>query len=384
LSLLCVFALRLKRSYFTTIRNVFYLLSIGIISSDIIVLDLEQARLAWYTVIIIPAFFLGGNRFGITVLAISSVSLLLIYLFFDLSYSFGEIFYGIFLYITVAVLTSFYESNRRSLYALLNEQNENLEVRVAQMVKEEQAKNELLLKQSRQAQMGEMIGVIAHQWKQPLAAISSASSSASFNLSFMNHDSKESIEESCQFVDDRMNAIAAYVETLTDTMDDFRNFFKPDKSADSVCCSVVVEKALHILQSSLDSKSVKVTTFYETTESVEIFANELMQVVLNIVKNAQDNFVEQEVNSGEINIKVIESEIYQEIHICDNGGGIPKEHIDNIFDSYFTTKSESHGTGIGLYMSKMIVDDHHNGNISVYNNSEGACFIIKIPLDNRL
>ena len=384
LSIVVLLYMRRSRENFILCRNIFYLFSVCIISSDVILLDGEQARLAWYTVIIIPAFFLGGQRFGVMILALSLVFLFTIHFTLGLTYDSSEMIYALFFYITIGVLISFYESNRNALYGEITELNENLEERVQQLVAEEKAKNAMLLKQSRQAQMGEMIGVIAHQWKQPLGAISAATSSVAFNLSFMDKDDKASVDESEGFINERMEAIMFYVQSLTDTMDDFRNFFSPNKIKDKDCSSKSVEKALAILDNSLKTKGITLETAYETDKKIDIFTNEIMQVVLNIIKNAQDNFLQQGTKNAKILIKVCDGPQHQRITISDNGGGIPEEHIDSIFKSYYTTKSESEGTGIGLYMSTMIVDDHHQGLLSVFNTDEGACFVIELPLLGEL
>ena len=384
LSTLVLLYMRTSRDKFILCRNIFYGFSVAIISSDIILLDGEQARLAWYTVIIIPAFFLGGQRFGVMVLASSLFLVWTFHFTINLTYTGSEILYITFFYITIGVLISFYEQNRSKLYGEITNLNENLEERVTHLVQEEKAKNAILLKQSRQAQMGEMIGVIAHQWKQPLGAIAAASTSVSFSLSFMDKNDQSSVEECEGFVSERMEAISFYVQSLTDTMDDFRNFFSPNKIKDISCSLTAVEKALAILENSLKTKNITVETSYETQREIEVFSNEIMQVVLNIVKNAQDNFVEKGTAGAKISIKVYDGPEHQKISITDNGGGVPEEYIDSIFNSYFTTKSESEGTGIGLYMSTMIVEDHHQGILSVYNTEDGACFVIELPFSSSL
>ena len=145
-----------------------------------------------------------------------------------------------------------------------------------------------------------------------------------------------------------------------------------------------VEKALAILDNSLKKTNITVETVCETDRNIDIFTNEIMQVVLNIVKNAQDNFLEKGTSEAKIVIKVYDGPNHQKISITDNGGGIPEEYIESIFNSYFTTKSESEGTGIGLYMSTMIVEDHHQGLLSVYNTEDGACFVIELPFSSSL
>lgn len=380
LSTMVLLYMRRSRENFILCRNIFYGLSVAIISSDVILLVGEQARIAWYTVIIIPAFFLGGQRFGLVVLSLSLFLIVLFYYTLNISYTVSEVLYILFFYITIGVLISFYENNRSNLYKEIRSLNDNLEERVTRLVEEEKARNSILLKQSRQAQLGEMIGVIAHQWRQPLGAIAAASSSVTFSLSFMDRNDKTSVEECEVFISERMEALMFYVHSLTDTMDDFRNFFSPNKVKAKSCSSVCVEKALAILDSSLKNKNITVEKHYETDTEVSLFTNEIMQVVLNVVKNAQDNFVEKGTPEAKIVIKVSDGPDYQKISISDNGGGVPEEYLDSVFNSYFTTKPESEGTGIGLYMSTMIIEDHHHGILSVYNTDEGACFVIELPL----
>lgn len=320
LSTLVLLYMRSSRDKFILCRNIFYGFSVAIISSDIILLDGEQARLAWYTVIIIPAFFLGGQRFGVIVLSWSLFLVWTFYLTINLTYTGSEVLYITFFYITIGVLIAFYEQNRSKLYEEIASLNGNLEERVAQLVQEEKAKNAMLLKQARQAQMGEMIGVIAHQWKQPLSAIAAASTSISFSLSFMNKDDKTSILECENFVAERVEAVMFYVQSLTDTMDDFRNFFSPNKVKDKSCSSNSVEKALAILDSSLKTKNITIEKVYETDREIQLFSHEIMQVVLNIIKNAQDNFIAKGSSEAKIIIRVYDGPDYQKISIQDNGG----------------------------------------------------------------
>lgn len=380
LSFLTMLSLRKSKKNFTLVRNIFYALSLAIISSDIILLDGEQARLAWYTVIIIPSFLLGGIRFGMIVLLWSIFLLVTIYFTFDLSYDSGEILYGIFLYVTVAALTSFYQKNKDDLYRDLEEFNYNLEERVQYLLEEEKKKNHFLLKQSRQAQMGEMISVIAHQWKQPLAAVSAATASVSFHLELLNPDDKEEVLQAQSFVEERMQAILFYVQSLSDTMDDFRNFFNPKKKKSEVCSIEAVTKALQILGNSLKNKNIVVKVTQNTQQTLQLHTNELTQVILNILKNSQDNFLSQNHQNSKITIEVVDDAPFQCIHILDNGGGIPEEHMGSIFDPYYSSKSEAEGTGIGLYMSRMIIEDHHHGELTCHNVDDGVCFTIKLPL----
>ena len=241
-----------------------------------------------------------------------------------------------------------------------------------QKVKQEQT----LMQHSRMAQMGEMISMIAHQWRQPLGAISSATSTLKLKMMLEEFDlkTKEGIEESNKYFTEKLDNIEKYVKSLTMTIDDFRNFYKPNKKPSTTSLKSVVEKSLSIIEASLEVDKIDIIKEYNSTEEIEIFENEMMQVILNILKNSQDNFKEKNIDAPFIKI-VIDTKL---ISIYDNGGGISNDIIENIFDPYFSTKNERNGTGLGLHMSKIIIDEHHDGQLDVHNTLDGVCFTIQL------
>ena len=230
--------------------------------------------------------------------------------------------------------------------------------------------------QARHAQMGEMISMIAHQWRQPLSAIASAVITVKLRLELESFDltTQDGRDELNNFLIEKFHNIENYIENLTTTIDDFRNLHKPNKKA--VLCSFkqVVDKALRIIKSSMEVDNITIIEEYNDEISLEMYDNEMMQVILNILKNAQDNFKEKNISNPEIKI----SSHNRSLFISDNGGGIPDEILFKIFDPYFSTKSEKNGTGLGLYMSKTIIENHHNGSIKVKNQNNGASFRIKL------
>jgi len=233
-------------------------------------------------------------------------------------------------------------------------------------------KDNLLIVQSRLVQMGEMISMIAHQWRQPLSAISANSIKLQVKLELAG---KGKIEPELEtYFIDNLKGIDRFVQSLTTTIDDFRNFYKPNKKPENIFLEDIVKDSLEIVQTSLDEMHITIKKEYESLEKVNVFRNELMQVILNIIKNAEDNFTQSNIVNPVISIKIKESTI----SICDNGNGIPEDIIDNIFDPYFSTKDSLNGTGLGLYMSKTIVEEHHKGKLQVINKDGGACFIISL------
>jgi len=237
-------------------------------------------------------------------------------------------------------------------------------------------KDKQLLHQSRLAQIGEMISMIAHQWRQPLGAISATSAHLQLKLSLNGADLQEEKgrKEFLNNFSSSLEDIDSFVQNLTVTIDDFRNFYKPNKDRVVTTLKKVIMKTLKVIKSSLDSNKIEIVYDFNDTNMLALYEHELMQVVLNILKNAEDNFQEKEIENKQIKITTKENSIC----ICDNGGGIQESIIDKIFDPYFSTKGEKNGTGLGLYMSKMIIEEHHDGKLKVKNQNRGVCFIIEV------
>ena len=242
--------------------------------------------------------------------------------------------------------------------------------------REAELHDQQMLQQSRLAQMGEMISMIAHQWRQPLGAISTTAANLSLKLEIQEYELKTqtSREECSTYFLKRLGNIEGYVESLTNTIDDFRNFYKPNKNAVFISFEEVLNKALNIIKSSLSNDGVEIVVECNSKKHIEMYDGEMMQVILNILKNAQDNFLEKEIRNKRLDIEIDGNAI----SIKDNGGGISPKIVKKIFDPYFSTKNEKNGTGLGLYMSKIIVEEHHNGSFNVANVKDGVSFTIEL------
>lgn len=251
------------------------------------------------------------------------------------------------------------------------------------IIAEEKAKSqeEILLQQSRMAQMGELISMIAHQWKQPLSQISSISSTFQVNIALgnINLDTEEEKTEFLTNLNNNFSNINNSIKTLSITMDDFRNFFNPNKRKTKVPLSSPVSKALQIIGASLIVDNITIEEEYADNVSTDMLENEVIQVVLNILKNAQDNFKEKQIKNPKINIKTSITSTDLRLEISDNGGGINEDILNIIFEKYFSTKPEKEGTGLGLHMCKTIIEAHNNGKFYARNTDEGVSFIIELP-----
>ena len=258
--------------------------------------------------------------------------------------------------------------------------NNSLEDKVQEEIAKNRTKDQQLVQQSRMAQMGEMISMIAHQWRQPLGAIAASSIDLKMQIAFGNFDlDKKEEQAACSsYFDEQLTHIEEYVQSLTTTIDDFRNFYKPNKDRKIININDPIKKSLSIIEASAKAHGIEITLALESQKEYALFDSELMQVFLNIIKNAQDNFVEKEIADARIMIETKDTDNGVLVEICDNGGGIPEDIKAKIFDPYFSTKDEKNGTGLGLYMSKTIIEEHHDGELGVKNSDKGVCFTIII------
>lgn len=237
--------------------------------------------------------------------------------------------------------------------------------------KEAQKRNKLMFQQSRLAQMGEMISMIAHQWRQPLNMISVSTASIEFDLMFDKFDKSKLLKTTSK--------IAAYSQHLSDTIDDFRNFFRPNKETQKTSFCEEVKVVLNIIGESIMSKNINIIREMNCRSSFNVYSSEFKHVIINIIKNAEDALIENDVKDPYIKIKTYKEDNKRILEISDNGGGIVKKNIEKIFDPYFSTKVNKRGTGLGLYMSKIIIEEHCDGEIQVSNDEYGAVFKIVFP-----
>jgi PAS domain S-box-containing protein len=267
------------------------------------------------------------------------------------------------------------ESELQLQKELLLELNESLESQVDAEVKKNRQKDELMLLQSRQAAMGEMIGNIAHQWRQPLNTIG-----------LMIYDLTDAIrfgEITPEYLEKREKELRSVLDHMSGTIDDFRNFFKPNKEKIDFNLDDVIRKSVSFIDATFRNSGIKIMIETEKNVILSGYPNEFAQVLLNIINNSRDALLENEKKNPGIRISGnITDGKYACVKIIDNGGGIPNHILHKIFDPYFSTKEQGKGTGVGLYMSKTIIEKNMNGSISAQNIRNGAEFTIIIPLKN--
>ena len=239
---------------------------------------------------------------------------------------------------------------------------------------ERQAK--IIESQNRVSAMGDMISNIAHQWRQPIGAINNTLNNIEFDIEL---EDLTQIDASVYL--ETSNKVKEYTAYLSQTIDDFRKLTSDDKHKTDFIVSHTISEAYKITQLEYEKNSIDFKFVEYGTQSSEIngYERELQQVLINLLNNAKDVLVEKEISKPSVHISIMNTQEHIQIIVHDNGGGVPEDIKEKIFDPYFTTKHESLGTGIGLYMSKTIVLDHFKGSFEIMNEGEGAKFIITLP-----
>ncbi len=242
----------------------------------------------------------------------------------------------------------------------LQELNRNLKLKIQEEVQKSRKKDEIMFRQSRLAAMGEMIGNIAHQWRQPLNAIS---------LIIQSFQTKRmlGVQLDDEFIDSQVKEGSLLAQNMSKTIDDFRNFFNPNKKSIFFSIKENIQKSIEIIDAYYRKNLIYINLVCKDDFKILGYPNEFSQVIINLFSNSKDAL--NEINPD---IKIIEVIIYKDkekgyIDVIDNGGGVKEEVLDRIFEPYFTTKHKSAGTGIGLYMSEQIIEKQMGGEIEVQN-----------------
>jgi signal transduction histidine kinase len=246
--------------------------------------------------------------------------------------------------------------------------NQRLQEEITKAVEKNRTQEKILMQQAKMAEIGSMVESIAHQWRQPLNILGLSMTRLNINVSLGNHNDMTKVIE----------IVEQQIDYMSQTIDDFRNFFKQDRLQTKVNVYHLIGEVETLLGPLLASKKIVLVKEIDPMIEILVFHNELKQVLINIVNNAREAIEHTKSKKRVITVSCINDAHYCTISIEDSGGGVPHHIIDKIFDPYFTTKFESQGTGIGLYMAKMIIEKHCLGKLSIYNTRNGACFEIRL------
>ncbi len=261
----------------------------------------------------------------------------------------------------------------QSLYKKSNDITElanNLEKKVQEEVKKNKIKDKILENQAKLAALGEMIGNIAHQWRHPITRVSLVLQ----NMRTFKSMGKLSDEQFDRYIKSTLEQM----DYMSQTIDDFKNFYIPDNEISIFNVKQSIKDTYKIIGASIKHEGIKIVIDVQDDFSIKGYKNQFSQVILNLMHNAREAIEEKGVKSPYIKITLLNQDGTNRVTIQDNAGGIKDDNIHKIFDAYFTTKPKN-GTGIGLYMSRMIIVENFGGSLSVKNTPDGALFSVKVP-----
>ena len=314
----------------------------------------DEFRLVWFFLISFASFILLGKRYGLLITAIIIVIVWSLYSMVDMKLSF---------YTILTFMTALFVFNLFSFYFLQKIEHDSfrLQERVNEEVAKQQLQEQMLLQKYRMANMGEMIDAIAHQWRQPLMQS---------NMILLNMDDGLDDEVDSDYLKEKIVELTQLNRHMSQTIDDFRGLLSDGKKREMFEMADVVDEVLRVMKNSLKEVNVR----YEEGQNFSVlgYKNELMQVVITLLSNALEAL--EEIENPTIIIELNTKE--RTLSVEDNAGGVEPKIIEKIFDPYFTTKEQSGGTGLGLYVSKIIVEQNMQGKLMVVNEKEGAKFSI--------
>ncbi len=258
--------------------------------------------------------------------------------------------------------------------------NKTLEQRVNEEVEKNRQQEKHLLHQSRLAQMGEVLSMIAHQWRQPLSSINAIITSIKLKYALKDFDLKKRSDQEAlmTYTQEQLDKVENSVINLSEIIDDFKDFYKPTHNKVTVGIDKLVKRALTLVEASFKSNRINYEIQCDDNSKVDVHFNEVTQVILNLIQNALEEMVEHQTTNPTVTLKTFSDEHNAYIEVCDNGDGIDKELTEKIFDPYFSTKESKNGSGLGLYMSKMIIEEHHHGKFYLKTDTEQTCFVISL------
>ena len=391
--------LRRNRESINAIASASALISLIYLDFLILISTFEDMEFVWLFFFVVTFMFLKGPKlgslwnFGLFI----SLLLLKVQTFHPIDFTYMQISYLIFSLFLVSMLTYSFHLVIDENYDLIFKQrqqlksfNEALEMKVAEQtnalrklneslnetieskVAEVHEQQEMLITQSRLAAMGEMLSMIAHQWRQPL-------STTTLRISNMQIKSMMDDEKNDER-DVLLEEVSDTLVYLSNTIDDFQTYFKPEHKSERANVAGMMERAKNFVKARADIYNIEMVCSGNAEVEIDTFPNEMIQVVINILNNAVDVIISSKASVKQITLEASASDENVFITITDSGEGIKEELLERVFEPYFSTKSEN-GTGLGLYMAKMIIEEHMKGQISVVNAPEGgARFVIEVPL----
>lgn len=257
----------------------------------------------------------------------------------------------------------------------ISQERKELNKKLTQQIQENELQTDIMLTQSRQAAMGDMVSMIAHQWRQPLSTISMDVNNVLADIEFKSLNDNELREN--------LESISKEVYVLSSTIEEFKEFFHPKNEKEHIHINIIMEELIRLTEKSLQYHNITLTKKVDATCLIHTYVQEFSQVLLHLIQNAKDALIKHRSDNRWIHI-TLDKKPNNEIIIAieDNGGGIDENIVDKIFEPYFSTKEDKNDKGLGLYMVKTILNKHLHGTINVSNTKDGAKFIITMKIES--
>lgn len=368
---LCIFPLRRNKLAYLCIANITIIVSLILFYTALVItLNRDEFRLIWFFVAVFACFILMGKRYGITLMLFVLISIGITNQFHDLGFSRSAQVTFVFSFIVFSAFAYNFLNKIENDALEFRRLNFELASKVDKEVIRREQQEQMLLQQYRMANMGSMLDAIAHQWRQPLMNI---------NAILMNIDhSLDSKNINTIYLNEKVDEVALLTEHMSQTIEDFRALLKVDRLQTLVRIEAAVNEVLLLMKNSLNDISVGYVG--ENISDVIGHKSELMQVIIILLSNAIAVLEKRHIENKKIDITLSTFEERVIIEIEDNAGGITHNNIAMIFDPYFTTKEQSGGTGLGLYIAKIIVEQRMEGQITASNTNHGAKFTLLFPI----
>ncbi len=333
--------------------------------------DISDLKFLWiytYPIVLLYLQEIEAGRYWI-LLTLGMILIAPFQPFVEVSYTAFQVLYIAFVFVVITIMTYMYKVQMLKAQQTIAKQRVDLERKYQELIK----KDSMLTAQSKQAVMGEMMSMIAHQWRQPLSTVT-------LNISNLQFKKMLGQEISDELFDKALSDISDTVVYLSDTVDDFQTFFRPKKEKTKVEIHEILHKAVNFVTPRIKENKIEIAINKYVEIKVVTYANELIQIILNILNNAIDALGQAKKEKAKIILYVELKGEYIYISIVDNANGISDEDADNIFDPYFSTKGKN-GTGLGLYMSQMLAQKQFDGEITFTSSHLGTHFLVKIKKD---
>jgi signal transduction histidine kinase len=368
LMILIVLFLRRSKSNYKAALITLLITSLAMFGITLYNVSIDHSRIFWFSPLVLTMFVLGGKKMGFISYFTSIAIILSIHLLPNRLQDFThlEIAETIFSLSFIALIASL-------LINRFVQETGTLVERVEEEVEKNRQKDEELLRSSKLAQMGELLSIISHQWKQPLSTISIYTADSIIGLEMGDRLSKEDQK-------DIYLAIDKQVKFLSKTMDDFRHFYNPNKDLKLIHMPHVIDQAIEILKPEMQKSNITIHTGFHFNLPLHSFPNEITQAVLILLKNAKDAHDEnKKKHQKRIHISGFQEKGLSIIEIRDNAGGVDPENLPHLFKQFFTTKDSNKGTGLGLYLCKTIIEESCRGEIKAERIDDGMLFKLSIP-----